>query len=51
VQRGDRGPGAESGRDRSERRELREQLFSKRFEAESKKYLEELRKQAMIEYK
>ncbi|HTQ83086.1 MAG TPA: SurA N-terminal domain-containing protein [Pseudolabrys sp.] len=33
------------------KREVREQIFSKRFETESKKYLEELRKQAMIEYK
>lgn len=33
------------------KRELREQIFSKRFEAESKKFLDEIRKQAMIEYK
>jgi peptidyl-prolyl cis-trans isomerase SurA len=33
------------------RREVREQLFSKRFESESKKFLEEIRKSAMIEYK
>jgi peptidyl-prolyl cis-trans isomerase SurA len=32
-------------------REAREQIFTKRYEAESKKYLEEIRKQAMIEYK
>jgi peptidyl-prolyl cis-trans isomerase SurA len=33
------------------KKELREQIFNKRFEAESKKFLEEIRKQAMIEYK
>ncbi len=33
------------------KRETREQIFTKRFESESKKYLEEIRKQAMIEYK
>jgi peptidyl-prolyl cis-trans isomerase SurA len=33
------------------KREMREQIFVKRFESESKKYLEELRKSAMIEYK
>ena len=33
------------------RRKCATQIFSKRFEAESKKYLEEMRKQAMIEYK
>ncbi len=33
------------------KRQAREQIFNKRFEAESKKYLEEIRKQAMIEYK
>jgi peptidyl-prolyl cis-trans isomerase SurA len=33
------------------RREVREQLYTKRFESESKKYLEEIRKSAMIEYK
>ncbi|HXX06872.1 MAG TPA: SurA N-terminal domain-containing protein [Pseudolabrys sp.] len=33
------------------KREMREQIFSKRFESESKKYLEEIRKSAMIEYK
>jgi peptidyl-prolyl cis-trans isomerase SurA len=31
--------------------EVRSQLYVKRFEAESKKYLEEIRRQAMIEYK
>jgi peptidyl-prolyl cis-trans isomerase SurA len=33
------------------KREMRQQLFAKRYEAESKKYLDEIRKQAMIEYK
>jgi peptidyl-prolyl cis-trans isomerase SurA len=33
------------------KRETREQIFAKRFEAESKKYLDEIRKSAMIEYK
>jgi peptidyl-prolyl cis-trans isomerase SurA len=33
------------------RREVREQLYTKRFEAESKRFLEEIRKSAMIEYK
>ncbi|HEY7231720.1 MAG TPA: SurA N-terminal domain-containing protein [Pseudolabrys sp.] len=33
------------------KREVREQIFTKRFESESKKYLEEIRKSAMIEYK
>lgn len=33
------------------KRQAREQLYNKRFEAESKKYLEEIRKQSMIEYK
>ena len=41
----------ESAQDSPMKRELREQLFSKRFEAESKKFLEEIRKSAMIEYK
>jgi len=31
--------------------ELRQQIYLKRFEAESKKFLDEIRKQAMIEYK
>jgi peptidyl-prolyl cis-trans isomerase SurA len=31
--------------------ELRNQIFAKRFESEAKKYLEEIRKSAMIEYK
>jgi peptidyl-prolyl cis-trans isomerase SurA len=33
------------------KREVREQLFTKRFDSESKKFLEEIRKSAMIEYK
>jgi peptidyl-prolyl cis-trans isomerase SurA len=33
------------------KRETREQIFTKRFESESKKFLDEIRKQAMIEYK
>jgi peptidyl-prolyl cis-trans isomerase SurA len=33
------------------KRELREQIFAKRFENESKRYLDEVRKSAMIEYK
>jgi peptidyl-prolyl cis-trans isomerase SurA len=33
------------------KRETREQIFNKRFEVESKKYLDEIRKSAMIEYK
>jgi peptidyl-prolyl cis-trans isomerase SurA len=33
------------------KREVREEIFNKRFEAEAKKYLDEIRKQAMIEYK
>ena len=33
------------------RREVREQLYTKRYESESKKFLEEIRKSAMIEYK
>jgi peptidyl-prolyl cis-trans isomerase SurA len=31
--------------------EVRQQLFAKRFDAESKRFLDEIRKQAMIEYK
>jgi peptidyl-prolyl cis-trans isomerase SurA len=33
------------------KREVREEIFNKRFEAEGKKFLDEIRKQAMIEYK
>jgi peptidyl-prolyl cis-trans isomerase SurA len=31
--------------------QLRQELFAKRFENQAKQYLEEIRKQAMIEYK
>lgn len=41
----------ESTTDSAAKRQAREELFNKRFEAESQKYLEEIRKQAMIEYK
>jgi peptidyl-prolyl cis-trans isomerase SurA len=41
----------ESATESPAKREAREQIFSKRFESEAKKYLEEIRKQAMIEYK
>jgi peptidyl-prolyl cis-trans isomerase SurA len=41
----------ESASDTPAKKQAREQIFSKRFEIESKKYLEEIRKQAMIEYK
>jgi peptidyl-prolyl cis-trans isomerase SurA len=40
----------ESTAESSVKRELREQIYTKRFETEAKKYLDELRKQAMIEY-
>lgn len=33
------------------KREVREEIYNKRFEAEARKYLDEIRKQAMIEYK
>ena len=41
----------ESSAESSVKREVREQLFNKRFEAESKKFLDEIRKAAMIERK
>ncbi len=41
----------ESKADSPMKREVRQQLFSQRFESEAKKYLEELRRSAMIEYK
>lgn len=41
----------ESKADSPAKREIREQLFSKRFDAEAKKYMDEIRKSAMIEYK
>jgi peptidyl-prolyl cis-trans isomerase SurA len=41
----------ESKADTPAMREMRQELFSKKFEAESKKYLDEIRKSAMIEYR
>ena len=41
----------ESTSDSPVKREVREDLFNKRFETEGKKFLDEIRKQAMIEYK
>jgi len=41
----------ESKTDSPVKREVRQQLFAKRFDAESKKFLDEIRKSAMIEYK
>ena len=41
----------ESKTDSPLKREVRQELFVKRFENESKKYLDEIRKQSMIEYK
>ena len=41
----------QSAEDTPVKREVRDQLFAKRFEAESKKFLREIRSQAMIEYK
>lgn len=41
----------ESATDSPQKREMREQLFVKRFKSKSKKYLDEIRKAAMIEYK
>ena len=41
----------ESKTDSPAKREMRQQLFMKKFEAESKRFLEEVRKSAMIEYK
>jgi peptidyl-prolyl cis-trans isomerase SurA len=40
----------ESTAESSVKREVREQIYSKRFDTESKKFLDEIRKQAMIEY-
>ncbi len=31
--------------------QMRDEIYAKRFEAQSKRYLEEIRRQAMIEYK
>jgi peptidyl-prolyl cis-trans isomerase SurA len=41
----------ESKTDSPLKREVRQELFAKKFEAEAKKYLDEIRKSAMIEYK
>jgi peptidyl-prolyl cis-trans isomerase SurA len=41
----------ESDSDSPAKRAVRQDIFSKRFEAESKKFLEEIRRQAMIEYR
>jgi peptidyl-prolyl cis-trans isomerase SurA len=41
----------ESKTDSALKRETRQQLFAKRYDAEAKKYLDEIRKQAMIVYK
>lgn len=41
----------QSADDTPAKREAREKIYAQRFEAESKKFLEEIRKQAMIEYK
>lgn len=41
----------ESKTDAPAKTEARQQIYAKKFEAESKRYLDEIRKQAMIEYK
>jgi peptidyl-prolyl cis-trans isomerase SurA len=41
----------DTGSDSAAKRSAREELFSKRFEAESKRYLDEVRRQSMIEYR
>jgi peptidyl-prolyl cis-trans isomerase SurA len=41
----------ESASDSPAKKAIREEIFMKRFEAESKKYLEEVRRQSMIEYR
>lgn len=41
----------ESKADSPAKREIREKLFTSRYQAESKKFLDEIRKSAMIEYK
>jgi peptidyl-prolyl cis-trans isomerase SurA len=41
----------ETSADSAAKREVREKMFSSRFDAESKKFLEEIRRQAMIEYR
>ncbi len=40
-----------SNADTPEKKQVRDEIFSKRFESESAKYLEEIRRGAMIEYK
>jgi peptidyl-prolyl cis-trans isomerase SurA len=41
----------ESAAESPAKRELREQIYTSRYETEAKKFLEEIRKSAMIEYK
>ncbi|MDO9413745.1 MAG: SurA N-terminal domain-containing protein [Pseudolabrys sp.] len=41
----------ETTADSAAKRDVREKMFSSRFDAESKKFLEEIRRQAMIEYR
>lgn len=41
----------ESAADSPAKKEMREKLYNERYEAESKKFLEDIRKSAMIEYK
>ncbi len=41
----------ESAEDNPMKRQIREQIFAKRYEAQAKKFLEEERKRAMIEYR
>jgi peptidyl-prolyl cis-trans isomerase SurA len=41
----------ESTAESSVKRQLREEIYNQRYEAESKRFLDEIRKQAMIEYK
>jgi peptidyl-prolyl cis-trans isomerase SurA len=41
----------DGGSDTGAKRAAREEIFNKRFEAESKKYLDEVRRQSMIEYR
>jgi peptidyl-prolyl cis-trans isomerase SurA len=40
----------ESNAESTAKREVREEIYTKRFQAESKRFLDEIRKQAMIEY-
>ena len=41
----------ETTSDSPAKREMRDKLFNERFEAESKKFLEDIRRSAMIEYR